>query len=379
MRRFPIRLPRGLLKAAGLLAAFGLLAGCSDSPTRSSVDCTASGNICTAMGTGQRAYAGEGDVPSKVSLYYPIDVLFDPEGRLLVLDWNNLRIRRLDQDGKVRTIMGTGFEDNIIEGTPAIDTPLHHAFSVTFDGAGNYYVAGNHVPKIIRVDTEGIVHIVAGLDTPGDGGDGGPALLASLDSPCGVAVAPAGFPIWLADTNNHRIRVVGSDGMIHTLAGNGAPGYSGDGGPSERATLRRPYRVRLDAGTGSLYVSDTENHAIRRIDASGVITTVAGTGEAGFSGDGGPAAQAQLTLPYDAAIGPDGALYIADGGNHRIRRVDAEGVIRTIAGKGSAGFSGDGGSAMEAELDHPLAFAFDATGGLWIADSYNSRIRKIAP
>jgi DNA-binding beta-propeller fold protein YncE len=257
-------------------------------------------------------------------------------------------------------------------------TPLHHTFSLAVDGGGNLFLAGNHHPQVFRVDLEGIVHIVAGTALPGVGDEGVPAREGFLDSPCGVAVAPPGFPIWVSDTNNNRIRRIDADGRITTICGSVQPGYSGDGGPALEARLRHPYRLRLDPATGDLYVCDTENHVIRRIDSTGTITTVAGTGAPGFSGDGGPAVQARLQLPYDAVPGPDGGLYIADTGNNRIRRVAPDGTISTVAGTGLPGYSGDGQPAVAAQFDGPSAVAFDSRQNLWVADTFNHRVRMIA-
>jgi DNA-binding beta-propeller fold protein YncE len=330
------------------------------------------------MGTGRTAFLGEGAPPDQVALYYPIDMAFDRAGRFLVLDYNNQRIRRLDPDGLVRTIMGTGFEDTIDDGTPPLQSSLHHAFSMCYDAAGNLYLAGNHVPQLIElVAAEDLVYVIAGVDLPGYSGDSGPALEAELDSPCGIAVAPGGFPIYFADTYNHCIRTIDASGTIRTLAGNGERGLAGDGGPSEAARLSRPYRVRLDHATGDLYIADTENHLVRKIDPQGIITRVAGTGESGFGGDGGAATAALLDTPLDARVGPDGAVYIADARNNRIRRVSPDGIITTVAGTGTEGYSGDGGPARSAELSYPAAVIFDDQGDLWIADSYNSVIRRI--
>jgi DNA-binding beta-propeller fold protein YncE len=330
------------------------------------------------MGTGRTAFLGEGAPPGEVALYYPIDMAFDLQGRFLVLDYNNQRVRRLDDDGLVRTILGTGFEDYIDDGTPPLQSSLHHAFSMCFDAAGNMYLAGNHVPQLIElVAAEQLVYVIAGVDLPGYSGDAGPALEAALDSPCGITVDPSGFPIYFADTYNHCIRTIDASGTIRTLAGNGERGFVGDGGPSEAAQLSRPYRVRLDHATGDLYIADTENHVVRKIDPQGMITRVAGTGTAGFGGDGGAATEAFLNTPLDARVGPDGAVYIADARNNRIRRVDSNGIITTIAGTGTDGYSGDGGPARSAQLSYPAAVIFDDQGDLWIADSYNSVIRRI--
>ena len=337
------------------------------------------GSISTFMGTGLQGFTGDGAVPGSTALYNPIDLAYDGEGRLLVIDWSNLRLRRLDHDGRVRTILGTGFEDTdtLVNGAPALLTPLHHSFSLALDGAGEIFLAANHLPQVMRVDVDMRVWVAAGKSTAGYAGDGGPAVDALLDTPSGVAVAEQGFPIYIADTANDCIRRVDAAGTIETIAGNGTPGYGGDGGPARNALLNGPFRVRLDPRNGDLYISDTGNHRVRRIDASGVITTVAGTGSASYGGDGGPATLAELNSPYDARMGSNGCLYIADTYNNRIRRVDAAGGITTVAGTGTPGYTGDGGPAQRAQLSHPFAIVLDPGGNLFIADTYNSVIRRV--
>ena len=183
--------------------------------------------------------------------------------------------------------------------------------------------------------------------------------------------------LYIADTGNNRIRKVSATGIITTVAGNGSAGYSGDGGPATSAQLDGPEGVAVD-GSGNLYIADTCNNRIRKVSATGIITTVAGNGSAGYSGDGGPATSAQLSLPAGVAVDGSGNLYIADSGNNRIRKVSATGIITTVAGNGSPGYSGDGGPATSAQLNQPAGVAVDASGNLYIADSSNNRIRKVS-
>jgi sugar lactone lactonase YvrE len=365
----------GTLARLALLAGVGLSAGCGgDSTGPGNLDCSDPGSICTAVGTGVPAYRGEGAPPLEAALFLPIDISFDETGRLIILDWNNFRIRRVDADNRLRTIMGTGVESEVVNDKPALETPLHHTFSMARDGQGGFYLAGNHEPRILYCNPNGRAYITAGVHEPGKGGEDVPALEASFDQPCGVAVGPGGV-IWVADTNNHRIRRIDADGMVTTIAGDGTVGYAGDGGPALAARFRLPYRIRYDAAHGDLYVCDTGNHAVRRIDANGVIHAVAGTGQRGNGADGQPAAATKIDSPYDVQVGPDGAVFIADSGNNRIRRIGPDGTMTTVAGTGIRGFTGDGGPAAQAELDYPSAIAFDADGDLWIADTYNNRIR----
>ena len=216
------------------------------------------------------------------------------------------------------------------------------------------------------------------IDTvAGFSGDGGPAEQARLWNPSGVAVDGSGN-LFIADQDNQRIRRVDRTGTITTVAGTGRRGFSGDGGPAEQAQLAFPSGVAVD-GVGNLFIADRFNQRIRKVDRTGTITTVAGTGEEGFSGDGGPAEQARLASPFGVAVDGAGNLFIADFGNHRIRRVDRAGTITTVAGTGERGFSGDGGPAEQAQLASPFGVAVDGAGNLFIADTDNDRIRKLTP
>jgi sugar lactone lactonase YvrE len=221
----------------------------------------------------------------------------------------------------------------------------------------------------------GIITTVAGNGIPGYSGDGGPATSASLSGPSGVVVDATGN-LLIADSSNYRIRRVdASTGIITTVAGNGIRGFSGDGGPATSASLS-PIGVAVDA-TGNLFIADTGNHRIRRVDEStGIITTVAGNGIRGFSGDGGPATSASLNYPTGVAVDGSGNLFIADAANNRIRWVDAStGIITTVAGNGMPDYSGDGGPATSASLNGPSGVVVDAAGNLFIADNDNKRIR----
>ena len=208
-------------------------------------------------------------------------------------------------------------------------------------------------------------------------GDNGPATDARLATPTGVAVDGAGN-LYIADSRNHRIRKVDSSGTITTIAGTGELGFGGDGGPATDARLAFPTDVAVD-GAGNLHIADSRNHRIRKVDSSGTITTIAGTGELGFGGDGGPATDARLAFPTDVAVNGAGNLYIADSRNHRIRKVDSSGTITTIAGSGEPGFSGDGGPATDARLARPNGVAVDDAGNVYIADTDNHRIRILTP
>jgi sugar lactone lactonase YvrE len=339
-------------------------------------DCEAQGVICTVAGTGMSIFDGDGRPALQTSFYFPLDVEFDTAGRALIVDWNNLRIRRLELDGTISTYMGLDYEDFPVEGGLAKDSPLHHASDIELDVDGRLYVAGDHVPVVFRVGTDDRVHTVAGTDRYGYDGDGGPALEAKLMVPFGVLPAADG-EFYISDADAHVVRYVDADGIITTVAGTGAQGYRGDGGPATAAQLAGPSRLRLDA-EGNLYICETKNHVVRRLDRDGTITTFAGTGTRGFSGDGGRATDAQLDSPYDVRFAPNGDAYVADTGNHRIRRIDASGVITTVVGTGQRGFAGDGGDAATCQLNRPASVIFDRQGNLWLADAYNHRVRRVA-
>jgi streptogramin lyase len=351
-----------------------LSGGCGDSGPVA--PCDVPGVICTVAGTGLSAFDGDGRSALDTSLYFPLDLAFDPVGRLLVLDYNNLRVRRINDDDTVETVMGLDFEDLPVEGALAVDTPLHHASDVEFDDTGNMFVAGNHAPIVFKVGVDNRVSLMAGSGEFGNDGDGGPAGEATLSSPFAVVPSSDGG-FYIADVEVHVVRFVDAAGTISTVAGTGAPGYSGDDGPGRQAQLNQPTRLRLDAA-GTLYIADSGNHAIRRLDVDGTITTFAGTGQAGYSGDGGAAVAAQFQSPYDLQFAPDGSLYVADSGNHVIRRIDAAGTVTTVAGKGIAGFAGDELDASDCELNRPTGIKFDADGAMWIADTYNHRVRRVA-
>lgn len=337
--------------------------------------CDVPGIICTVAGTGLSLFDGDGRPALETSFYYPLDVLFDAEGRPLILDWNNLRLRRLNHDGTIETVMGGDTEDFPEDGALARDTPLHHPTDFEVDALGNMIVAGNHVPVVFRVGVDERVFTLAGTTEFGNDGDGRPAREARLTEPFGVAPDDGGG-FYLSDATANVIRHVDAAGIIRAVAGTSERGYAGDDGPAGEALLDSPTRLKLDID-GDLYFCDTGNHAVRRI-RDGRITTVAGTGAPGYAGDGGPATEARLNAPYDLRFSPAGDLYIADTGNNVIRRLDAGGVITTVVGTGVRAFGGDEGDGVEAELNRPSAIEFTEDGSLWIADTFNQRVRRVA-
>ena len=329
----------------------------------------AAGTITTIAGSGERGFSGDGGPASQAQLFAPFDVAADGLGNLYIVDSFNDRIRKVDATGTITTIAGTGEYGFGGDGGPASQAQLFYPRGVAVDGPGNVYIAAGS--RIRKVDSTGTITTIAGRGGF-FGGDGGPAVEAQFHYPSGMAVDVAGN-LYIADTGNHRIRKVDATGTITTIAGRT---FSGDGGPASQAQLSEPEGVAADRA-GNVYIADSNNHRIRKVDATGTITTIAGTGESGFSGDGGPASQAQLFYPRGVAVDGLGNLYIVDSFNNRIRKVDATGTITTIAGTGEYGFGGDGGPASQAQFREPYGVAVDGLGNLYIGDSFNQRIRKV--
>lgn len=257
--------------------------------------------------------------------------------------------------------------------------------SIAVGHSGDIFIADTEMNRVLRVARNGLISTVAGKGKPiirieGSGpppqfsGDGGPAISADLDRPTGVAVDAQGN-IYISDQLNNRIRKVTNDGLIQTIAGTGKTGYGGDDGSASKANLAHPMGVAVDAN-GNVYVADRENNRIRKISVDGAIRTVIGNGRKGQSGNG-PALSISLNFPHGVAIDAMGTLYVADTFNHRIRRLDPDGVVRLVAGTGKQEFIGDGGPAIQAGLGAPDALALDADGSIYIADRANWLIRKI--
>ncbi len=320
-------------------------------------------------------FYGDGGPATNARLHGPRDVAAGPDGSLYIADTLNHRIRRVDPDGIITTVAGNGlWWDPSGDGGPATEAILDSPWGVSIGPDGSLYIAETGHNRIRRVKPDGIISTVAGNGTYGFAGDGGPATDAELRYPLGVAIDLDGN-IYIADQGNARIRRVGLDGIITTVAGNGTYGFAGDGGPAIDAQLTYPFAVALGPD-GSLYIADKSNCRIRRVDPDGIITTVAGNGDFGFGGDGGLATDAQLTNPEGIAIGPDNSIYIADTGNQRIRWVRPDGIITTVAGNGTYGLSGDNGSAVFAQLANPAGVATGPDGSIYIANG-NHLVRQV--
>ncbi len=327
--------------------------------------------LTVVAGNGIRAFSGDGGPATSASLHIPTGVAVDLAGNLYIADSSNNRIRKVSS-GTITTVAGNGTQGFSGDGGPATSASLYYPTGVVVDSAGNLYIADSSNNRIRKVSS-GTITTVAGNGTQGFSGDGGPATSASLYYPDGVAVDLAGN-LYIADSSNNRIRKV-SSGTITTVAGNGTQGFSGDGGPATSASLYYPDGVSVDSA-GNLYIADTRNCRIRKV-SGGTITTFAGNENWGFSGDGGPAASAWLYDPHGVAVDSAGNLYIADTSNNRIRKVSG-GTITTVAGNGAYRFSGDGGAATSASLNLPYGVAVDSAGNLYIADFGNNRIRQVS-
>jgi sugar lactone lactonase YvrE len=483
---------------------------------------TAGGIITTVAGTGTSGFSGDGG-PATSAKINPQGVAVDADGNLFIADGNNNRIRKVGVNGIITTVAGDGTSGFGGDDGPAILAQLSNPSGIAVDQNGNLFIADSANDRIRKVSSNGIITIVAGNGIPGFGGDGGSAVSAQLAEPVDVAVDGSGS-LFIADSANYRVRMVTQAGMISTVAGTGAPssaqfdypggvafdgndnlfvaslgqkgilkfppsgipailanttaptsiaidsagdlfitdaspyfvdwseegvrkitpqgivstvggdfwyffdydglapngefcvagiavdpngnlivaetirqsiwritpdgkalvagtgngtsGFSGDGGPATSAMLSFPNGVAADKN-GNLFIADSYNNRIRKVSSNGIITTVAGNGWAGFGGDGGPATSAELWYPLGVAVDQDGNLFIADSHNNRIRKVSTDGIITTVAGNGTFGFSGDGGPPTSAQLDYPSAIALDSSGNLFIADSGNNRVRKV--
>lgn len=336
--------------------------------------------IETVAGNGTAGYTGDGGSAVLAQLNKPHGLALDGTGNVLIADTENHVVRRVEVlTGAITTIAGNGLGGFGGDGGPATSAQLFEPTGVAVDGGGNFFIAdhSNHRIRMVAAGT-GVITTVAGTGAPGYSGDGGLALTAQLQFPTSVVVDAAGV-LFVADKNNFVIRkVILTTGIISTVAGTGARGYTGDGGPAAAAQLSDPNGVALDVG-GNLFITDADNHVIRRVDAvTQTITTVVGNGTAGFAGDGGPATAAQLDPNNTVAIDTTGNLFIADTTNNRVRKVDASSqVITTLAGTGVAGYAGDGGPATSAQLHFPEGVATDSAGKVLFAEEFNHVIRQV--
>lgn len=337
------------------------------------------GIITTFAGNGNMMFAGDGGPATAASLNSPRGLAVDSAGGVYISDSANNRVRLVNAAGMIATVAGNGNSTFSGDGGQAVSASFSDVTGAALDAAGNLYLADASNRRVRRVTPAGIVTTIAGTGIQGNSGDGGPGISANLNRPFAVALDAAGN-LYICDSSNHDIRRLNlASGIITTYAGNGLPAFSGDGGLAVSASLQFPLGVVMDK-SGNLYIADAGNNCIRKVSPAGVIVTVAGNGNrAGFAGDGAAAASALLNIPSDVAVDASGSLFIADAGNNRVRRVDGtSGIIGTIAGGDDNGFSGDGGPATASLLSHPWGMMLDTAGNVYIADMVNNRIRKIS-
>jgi uncharacterized protein (TIGR03437 family) len=382
---------------------------------------TPEGQVITLAGNEVAGSTGDGGPATRAQVDFPYGVALDSAGNLYFADYSAGRVRKISVDGTINTVAGGGsrFADNV----PATQADIGQPTDVAVDSSGNLYIASGY---IFKVTTDGIIHIIAGLLKTGCCGDGAPLSQATFSAAQGMARDAAGN-LYIADFAQHKVRKVAADLTVTTIAGSGEPGFSGDGGPAQAATLNSPQGVGVDNGgqvyiadtgnnrirrigldgsiqtiagaggsissdllagpvsvladaSGNIWIADTGFHRIRKISADGSIVTVAGNGTVGYMGDSGPATAAELEIPQSIALDSSGNLYIADPPTATIRKVSTSGIISTFAGvPGRAGFAGDGGPARQALLYNPFAVAVDRNNNLLIADTGNYRLRKVTP
>jgi gliding motility-associated-like protein len=329
-----------------------------------------SGVITTIAGNGFASYSGDGGLAVNAHLNSPASVKVDNDGNIFMVDSDNNRVRKVDTSGFISTVVGNGQYG--YSGDNGLATAANSdGFSIAFDKDGNYYII--NFSRIRKINKAGIITTIAGNGLYGFSGDGGQATSAEINLPWGISV-DKNDNIYIADTKNNRIRKVDTNGVISTMAGDGSNFTSGDGVPAKLAQFGNANYLANDI-FGNLYISDF--NILRKIDTSGIVRTIAGTGVFGFSGDGGNAKSAMFRYLRGIAVDTNGIIYLADSYNHRIRMITTDGIIKTIAGNGQSGFSGDGGSALLAKLNFPYGVSLDQSGNLFIADRDNNRIRKV--
>jgi streptogramin lyase len=352
-----------------------LLFGCTKKESSNTNTSITGLTITTVAGGGT---GDNGVLATAASLRLPYSIFVDASGNIYFTECSvSNRVRKINTNGIIITVAGDGIAGNLGfagDGGLAINAQLYFPFGVIGDLSGNIYFTDANNHRIRKVDNNGIITTIAG----GGGGSTANAPISaigvSLNSPAGITMDATGN-LYFADYSFDMIFKINTQGILSLVAGSGNPNYRGDGGLAS-ATGMNPMGLKLDA-SGNIYFADKSNNRIRKIDKTGIITTVAGNGTQGFSGDGGSATSAQLNQPVDIAIGDSGIIYISDWWNNRIRKVDPNGVISTFAGNGTSGFGGDGGSPINAVLQNPQGLFIDSKGALYIGDAGNGRIRKI--
>ncbi len=334
------------------------------------------GIISAFAGTGVGGFAGDGAAAANARLGAPWGVAVDGAGDVLIADTNNYRIREVT-GGTINTVAGSGVVGYHGDGGPATSDQLAHATGVAVDSSGNFYIADTLGNQVFEVTPNGTITTVAGTGVKGYSGDTALATAAQLDQPHGVALDSSGN-IYIADTGNHAVReVTVATGIITTIAGNGTPGYSGNGLVGTSAQLNSPWAVAVDSSS-NVYIADFGNNVIREVETGDIIGTIAGSFNAGYYGDGTAATGALLNSPTGVAVDSSSNVYIADSYNNVIRKVSiSNGFISTVAGTGVRGYSGNGAAATSATLFQPQGVTLDSSGNIFIADTGNNVIREV--
>jgi DNA-binding beta-propeller fold protein YncE len=339
--------------------------------------------ISTAAGTGEKGFGGDGGPAIEARLNQPFDLTIDSRGNVFFSDTFNHRIRKIERrTGLISTVAGTGTAGFVGDGGPATSAQLNEPYGVVIDARGNLFLADRLNRRVRKVDGgTGILTTVAGNGSMTYSGDFGPAQQAGLVEPNGVAIDPEGRSLYIADVAGHRIRKVElATGIISTFAGTGKGHHDGDDRLAELASIWGARAVDV-ATDGTVFILEREGNTLRTVHPrTGLIHTLAGAGGKGYSGDGGPALSATFNGPKELAVDRSGNLWIVDTENHAIRFIDKEtGTVRTVAGVGTLGVAGDGGPASRAHLDRPHGVAIGPDHTIWIADTNNNRIRVIRP
>jgi len=343
------------------------------------------GTISTFAGNGYPGFSGDNGPATQATVFLPTDVAVDPSGNVYIADLGSSRIRMVSK-GNISTVAGSDEGINPIDGQAAVSIRFNGPTGVAADQAGNVYFTEGSIGsgsglgkgdfRVWKISA-GVATSAAGNGLKSFSGDGSAAKAAQMNAPAGMTFDPAGN-LYIADSGNNRVRMISPSGTITTVAGTGAPGFSGDFGPATAAQLNQPSSVALDS-SGNLYIADTANNRVRVVLTDGIIRTLAGNGNAAFAGDGGPAELASLHGPRGVAVDSSGNVFIADTLSLRVREVVVgSSIIQTLAGNGLATFAGDGGPAFNAALNQPSSVALDAAGNIYFTDELNLRVRKIS-
>jgi sugar lactone lactonase YvrE len=358
------------VRAAHLVSLLLLLASCGAGAEDS---CATPGNLCEIAGTGERGFNG-GDLPAlETNLNLITQVRRDADGRVWLADFNNNVLRRIDEDGILRTVAGIGEHELAAVDRPGTQSTLALPMDFDFLPSGDLVLVALHDPRVLRLDSAGVLRLIAGTGSEGDQGDDGAAIDAIFSELAGIAVGPDGA-LYVSDVKANRVRVI-RDGVVSAFAGTGTMGYAGDGGPATVAELASPTGIAVDAD-GVVFIADAKNHVVRRVGVDGLISTIAGSGVPGFSGDGGAASDASLNEPDGLALADDGTLFVADRNNSRVRAIPPGGIIQTVAGSGGFGHDGGEGLALEADLGLVARISW-SPGELFIADQTNNCARVL--